>query len=1304
MILWVALWVVGVSASCTNVVSCTNPGTGTATECCVVSNIKANGPGGDRYLCPSRDYTQPPDSSGSPIDCFCPLDTCVPDFEQDPYQHSGYLANFPQCQTINGVGYYYRAINIQSNNEYFYCANPIRQVYGQTTFFGLTSHGDLATGFNGGLPFYPFQIIGNIAAITCDCGWISVDANHICTARTSTTSCKNPLTSAFVNFQVVSTQYASNGQCLDNNGVGVPCYCPADTCNVFSQSGNSYPECRVINGVGTIGFGYNTQLANNHAYMFCTSYYRTAICNGNGDIATGTQFILPSTASNPVCTCDCGFFDSTQSGVTRRCAASGFILTPTCINPATGRSATFQGSTNPQTGASSCSNPQTGAQVKCWCPSDTCTVSFSTNLAVCSYGWTGYGWNTTTANAHEYLQCCESYRSVICNNHGVQPTSFTANSPLLSTSNPPGPCTCDTQWWDTTYPSGQVIRCNFQSNCSISTRMGFQRIPCSGHGTCQRNSSCICQSGWGGPACDQNLLCPSASPNLECSGFGTCLPYLTPFDVMTYGVWSSLFNLHINPLIPNNFTTSNAPAFQVCQAGLNLLFMATQQTLQNTIAVNCSNAITAMSSACVAGQIIGGPMACFRSMLAYLFTGTLGLSWRDFLSSSGYKSNLPLYVQNAFAAYYPLLVPIDSSWILPVAKLLNSTNTQTQAEGLARLLIYTNYANFLNPNLGYASPYPSFPQYVCRCNAGTQPSQLSPSGNDCSRFCPYNPEYFGFACGGVSMSVTAGQCNTATSQCVCNPAYETVVDSDNPINACNFDMVGFCIPETGGPVCSTPQFQAEAQGQCSASLIAGTYGPTPVGECVCASNWKGDFCSISTCTNTTVECGNNGACNGANSHCSCNAIVNGVNQKITNPPPLWVGANCSHNAITACGHFIPIAGGQGTGTWTQCNNVGVCQQNTTAHGKPYNCYCVGDNFGAQCQFTGCNPACNSSNSICNLATGTCSCQTMWAGPMCNQNLCMNGHPNSNGTTCVCNQYWTVTTSGANAGKCATAQCPFVANTVYSGVRACNYTTGDKNCVGSSSGTIGCCFDNCGSECSVSGGVPTCTCLPPAFFNEASGICFPVCNGGTAHLIGGTVTCSCAQVTQYIDTSVQYVDGFCKVFTCANGGTAHSGGCTCPATWTGSTCTTNACQHGGTPGPNAMCVCANGYGGNVCQTQVNPPVTSSSSTGSPFQSSSSSTASTHSSSSSTGSTHSSSSSTGSTHSSSSSTASKSSSSSTASAEESSSPVLSTGAITGIAVAGGAVVVTGVTLLIVYAVKPSLLLASKTTGALLSKTSV
>lgn len=1299
LLLIVSLYAIIIGVTAAPPVACTNPATGTATHCVEVANPLKSGSNAFPWSC-----NQP--TSTFFIPCECPEDTCVTVDESPPYSGSpvSYVAEFPQCQALNGVGYFgltYFPSGCSPDvcTSVMYCSQTVRS---------SCRNGDVPTGLTEYGPYYPygpgFDTHTTEFFCSCDCGYTHASQfPTLCTATTSvTTSCQNPLTADFVNFVVVTWPSG----CKDPFGNTVRCFCPIDTCATYVVNGITYPECRVFNGVGTTGVGWNTQIANNNAFMFCFELFRYAGCNGHGDAITGTMFLSPEPLypyGGDSCQCDCGWVDVGMS----HCSGTNFNR-PVCVNPTTMADVTFVQVVNPENNSTMCTTDG-----PCWCPVDTCVAITAHGITrgECLPPYSGGGYNTTIANNNNFILCTQPYNWAVCNGHGHLPSFYASYSPLAPYTNPPGPCVCDTQWWDTTYSDGVVARCNFQSNCSISTRMGFENVmPCGGHGTCLRNSSCVCQSGWGGPACDQNILCPSSSPNLECSGLGTCYQYTQPEFYLVFGGWvqgsaGRVYGFPVNITCPYSppgllFSVPNA-----AQSGIAFQYKLNQNASpQPTQIFNLPRGV--LKTACCAGQLqAGASYGCFKSLLEFLFNGTYGTQWRSYLSTNGYTNNMQQYVIDTFTAYYPMLGSIDPSWMAPSIAGFTSTDIAVNAATLSLLLSYETFVDFTVQTGELPAPYPlKFPSYQCICNTrgytpGT-PGSLA-GGADCSAQCVYD-EVNGQVCGGITNGFKSGSCNLNSGVCSCAPGFVTATTHANPLGGCNLDLVGLCVdPNSPGQVCSTPGCsnsectqQTGLQGVCNQITVNIS---SPVAKCVCGAGWKGTYCQTSVCSNTTVQCSFNGVCDGPSKTCICNGLSPSNTQLLSNPPPLWAGSQCSVNAITQCGHFIQLSGAPaGTGTWTVCDNVGTCKQNTSHAGSPYACFCTGRNFGAQCQFTGCSPACNASTQFCNLASGTCSCQPMWGGPSCTQNLCQHGHPNSKGTACVCDPFYTTASSGL--AVCSQTQCPFVANTVATGIRACNYTAGDQNCVGSPLNTVGCCYNGCpGSSCTIVGGQPQCACNPTFAFNQVSGICFPICHAGS-YFATSPLVCNCAAVKQLLNPTSQYIDGFCNIFACANGGVVHNGGCTCPSTWTGAQCTTNACKNGGTPGPNNVCVCANGYGGSLCATAINPnppdPGASSSSSGGGAHSSSSaravssSTAVARSSSStgtsrssSTGSTHPSSSSSGASSASSSSTGSGS-PSSTAVSPASSSPALSTGSVIAISSVAAAVGVTGIVLLGIF----------------------
>ncbi len=262
----------GQSGGCYPHSSCVNPGTGTLTTCCVVSNINGNGPGGEKYQC----AVSVGHSDEVPTDCQCPEDTCVGGLSPNPYGE-GAVETYPKCMAVNGVGWFYNSVN--SDNEYFYCTLSVRDWVCQ-------GHGDLADNYRGGEPYLPAAPFNDREVCQCDCGWetsYASDEIECTTSGAPSTSCQSPLTGAFVNFQLVSNPYNSNRQCVDPFGNVQPCFCPIDTCDSYVPAGGSvnFPRCRVFGGVGTVGYAFNTTIANNHAFLFCALLFRGAVCSGH---------------------------------------------------------------------------------------------------------------------------------------------------------------------------------------------------------------------------------------------------------------------------------------------------------------------------------------------------------------------------------------------------------------------------------------------------------------------------------------------------------------------------------------------------------------------------------------------------------------------------------------------------------------------------------------------------------------------------------------------------------------------------------------------------------------------------------------------------------------------------------------------------------------------------------------------------------------------------------------------------------------------------------------------------------------
>ena len=106
---------------------------------------------------------------------------------------------------------------------------------------------------------------------------------------------------------------------------------------------------------------------------------------------------------------------------------------------------------------------------------------------VCAEGWVGAACAVP----------CEGGTVPACSGHG-------------QCGGPAGACECD-QAWGTDPGSG--VAC---SRPCPANALG----PCSGHGNCTRDAQCVCDAGYGGPACA--TACPMDAAGARCGGRGAC--------------------------------------------------------------------------------------------------------------------------------------------------------------------------------------------------------------------------------------------------------------------------------------------------------------------------------------------------------------------------------------------------------------------------------------------------------------------------------------------------------------------------------------------------------------------------------------------------------------------------------------------------------------------------------------------------------------------------------------------------------------------------------------------------------------
>lgn len=1191
--------------------ACCNPGTGACGngQCEAFDEYDQ---GGTSHFCVESDMT-------THTSCSCPTDTC-----RATCQHHYYYSHPPEwecsvgcisgacdwtgCAQYTGFGYPSSgSVTYQGFTPLgpFFCYQALRA----SLCNGNGDYGSLGTAL---VNTNPFATIASLNGhCECDCGFTS-SGNCAGPQSTTSTQCLNPGTRVLTTMVAVTYPYGGAPGCTDPGANLVTCWCPQDTCS--SVSGGSI-TCGCVDGACYTNNKYYDTVRNK-GFVFCGDPYRTLICNNHGD-SSSLSGISPiaSTDGSANCLCDCGY--SGRFCLTAQPTTCGSSFS--CTNPATGNLATFNAPCMPPT-YWTCSDGNSNV-VPCWCPSDTCSLVTSSGSPAAPYaqcntingvGYIGEQYFAANRGANVAVFCSMSFRTVVCNGHGdsLLQTGIPWNAYFKNNMFPfyqnQAPCQCDNGWFNTASDN----QCNIFVTCPSprpgqapagAGMCGFTgwNAPDS-QGYCLQSGDCQCLNGWSGTACDS--FCPTNNNQDECSGMGTCNMLTNPFAFLAVGKFGEGGALY------SFYQVANQPLVSVAAALEQYAMAALFQT--NPYAPYTPVYGSQIQAACAAGEAAQGPpaiaaaemIACYQSMMQFFFNDTVGVQFEAFQIERGYNgTSMTGMVSDMFAAYYGFLTP-DPSWIQSSALPHLFANPATQASALALFLSYEQFVDFTS--VGFSAPYPSFSAPIWKCDCGTGEFS-APSGPDCAASCPsqFNSGGTQPACGGMSNGQPNGQCVTTANTCDCARNFVGPT--------CTTSLAGKCFDDTTvgtDQICS-----GSSHGSCNVTTVSTHTGTQTFASCDCANTWTGQFCDISRCSMNTTECSHHGTCTQVTGHgfqCVCQTPTATTQ---TPTPPIWAGTYCEVNAAAQCGYFIPNQVGAG-GTWTTCFNHGSfsgnqCVRNSTGQ---FNCVCTGGQFGQFCQLTSCSPAC-SSTEVCNGQSGTCSCQPMWNGPTCTNNLCGNGVPNPTGTACLCNPYYRVDSSG----HCTITQCPLVFST-STGVRACNYHI-DVNCTNPELGTpqAGCCWDACGqgstSECSVNGGQPTCGC-DTTLYNQTGGICYSRCNGQPDSVVNGHYKCDCSAVSpgpnqwvnqtdcslhscqngghpascqcQCVCDSPPWTGADCSISECVNGGTPSLNGCSCPVMWGGPACSVGQCQNGGVPSNNGTaCQCPSKWGGPMCHTNL-----------------------------------------------------------------------------------------------------------------------
>ena len=456
-------------------------------------------------------------------------------------------------------------------------------------------------------------------------------------------------------------------------------------------------------------------------------------------------------------------------------------------------------------------------------------------------------------------------------------------------------------------------------------------------------------------------------------------------------------------------------------------------------------------------------------------------------------------------------------------------------------------------------------------------------------------EWMGKNCSNCGLTCNnGGQQNSDCSMCNCAPGYTgNICDTD--IDDCDPDPCvnnGTCSDEVNDYTCTCiNEWMGKNCSNCGLTCNNGGQQNSDCSMCNCAPGYTGNMCDANIDDCDPDPCVNNGTCSDEVNDYTCTCINE------------WMGKNCSNCGLT-CNN-----GGQQNSDCSMCNcalgytgnmcdaNIDDCDPDPCVNNgtcsdevNDYTCTCINEWMGKNC--SNCGLTCNNGgqqNSDCSM----CNCAPGYTGNMCDANIddcdpdpCVNNGTCSdevNDYTCTCINEW----MGKNCSDCGL--------TCNNGGQQ-NSDCSMCNCAPGYTGNI--CdtdIDDCDPDPCVNNGTCsdevndyTCTCINEWMGKNCSYCCITCNNGGQHNSDCSMCNCAPGYTGNTCDTDIDD----CDPDPCVNNGTCsdevNDYTCTCINEWMGKNCSYCGitCNNGGQQNSDcAMCNCAPGYTGNMCDTDI-----------------------------------------------------------------------------------------------------------------------